>query len=168
VKKTICAVLVCLFSLGQILAGSRIQASEGGWRVSKSAAPVSFEAIYRADLDALAEDDAQRSKRISLTVRCQNRKAQLLIYWRRFLGEQSVAVSHAIDGEPADSTLWDIVGGGSTSSLAEASVARFIRRMQDGRKLEVRVKPWRGHSVAAVFDLDGADSALADIRRDCN
>jgi len=166
VKKTTCTLLFCLLPLGQTLANNQHPHIEK-WHVIKSTDPLTLEPVYRAELDGLVQDEGRSKKKIRLIVRCQNKKAQLLINWHKFLGDESVAVSHAIDGEPSDTSLWEVIGERTTTSLPNAT-ALFVQRMQDGRKLEVNVKPWRGQPINAVFHLDGAESALADISKDCH
>jgi len=165
-KKTICTLWFCLLSLTEALA-SNGQPTGGSWRVIHSTDPLTLEPIYRAELDGWIEDGPRDKKKINLTVRCQNKKAQLLINWHKFLGEQAAAVSHAIDGEPSDTSAWDVIGNQTTTSLP-SSTALFMQRMVDGRELKVGVKPWRGHQINAVFHLEGAQTALADIRKDCH
>jgi len=164
-KKTTCALLFCLLPLDETLANSPHPNSQE-WRVSKTTDPLTLEQIYRAELDGLIQAGPHDKKKIRLIVRCQNKKAQLLINWNKFLGDESVAVSHAIDDEPSDTALWDVIGEKTTTSLPN-NTALFMQRMQGGKKLAVHVKPWRGQPINAVFHLDGAESALANISKDC-
>jgi len=164
-KKIACTLLFCLFLLTETFAASQ-QLTRGHWRVSKSTDPLTSEQIYRAVLDGWVQAKPRDKNKIRLTVRCQNKKAQLLINWYKFLGEKPVAVSHAIDGEPKDISIWDVIGSKTTTALPD-SPALFMQRLQDGRKLEATVKPWRGEPINAVFQLNGAQSALADISKDC-
>jgi len=165
-KKTACTLLFCLYSLTETFAANQ-HSSGGSWRVSKSTDPLTLEQIYHAELDGWVQDNAPRKKKISLTVRCQNKKTQLLINWHKFLGKDSIAVSHAIDGDPKDTLEWNVIGSRTTTALP-TSPALFVQRLQDGMKLEVDVKPWRGDTINAVFQLDGAQTALADISKDCH
>jgi len=167
-KKNTGALLLCLFSLTDTLANSQ-HPGMGGWWVSKSTDPVTLEQVYRAELDGLVQNKVRnpQANTIKLIVRCQNKKPQLLINWRKFLGDDEVTVSHAIDGEPSETSSWVIVGEKTTTSLTD-STALFVQRILDGKKLEVQVKPYRGLPINAVFQLDGAKNALADISKDCH
>jgi len=168
-KKTTCALLFCLLPLSDTLKASEEQAQNGHWRVIKGTDLFTLEEIYRADLDGVIQGESRNKKKISLTVRCQKgKKAQLMINWHRFLGDKAVAVSHSIDGEPGKSLLWDVIGERTTTSLPAGSIALFMQRLQDGSTLDVHVAPWRGQPINAVFHLNGAESALADIRKDCH
>jgi len=168
-KKITCTLLFCLLPLAAQSAEQReYKARHGHWHTSKSTDPLdNLSTVYRADLEGVIQDGPLDKKKVHLTVRCQNKKARLMINWYKFLGEHTVAVSHAIDGEPADTSQWEVVGSKTTAALP-VSPALFLQRMVDGNTLRVNVTPFRGHPLTALFYLDGAQKALEGISQDCH
>jgi len=95
---------------------------------------------------------------------------EVFIAWSAFLGQEA-SVTWRVDSEDPHTGRWPLSNTGAESfyetdqSVSSPSdVTDFIRSLIDAKKLAVKVTPYNGNPITAVFDLSGLRKAVAPFK----
>lgn len=140
-------------------------ANNGNWRTRTSTDPLTDKSIHSALLTA-DSGKGRYGDSITLVIRCQNNRTEAYIDWNTFLGSDDIIVTSRIDKSPAVTSRWGISTDHKASFMPSAAAASkgFI----GATSFVANLTPYSESPITAVFDITGAEQALADISKGCN
>ena len=89
----------------------------------------------------------------------------MYIHWGSFLGSDYIKTAERIDDQKATSAYWDISNDGQAAF--KRNPIPYIKNMLKAKKYITRVTPYRENSITAVFDLEGIEDAIKELRETC-
>jgi len=138
----------------------------GDWITEIKIDPLTDKNIYLASLIASSEKN-QWGRDVVLFVRCSNGKTEMFINWGLLVGffdEQKV--TYRVDKENAKSTNWVLSTDKHGTFLSNPMPV--LRRLYCSNSFVANTTPLNSNPITAIFNTEGADQALADIRKACN
>lgn len=162
--------LACFDDLAKqagVVASTTDTSSPGGgkWNTATNTDPMTDKSVYTAIL--LSDNGKGRfGDPVALLLRCKDKKTEMFIAWSSYLGSDEARVTFRLDKEPAKTTAWSISTNGKATFYPSSPVS-YLKKLVDGKSFVASVTPYHENSITAVFDITGADTALADIRKGC-
>lgn len=141
------------------------KASSSAWSTREDKDPLTDQSIYFASVRS-SEGVSRFGNPLTLTIRCKNNVTEAYINWDSYLGLDAVEVTYRIGKETAKTTTWSL----STTNKATfmPKPIDVVSQFETMESFVANVTPYNSNPITAVFDLKGAQEALADIRANCN
>lgn len=137
----------------------------GVWSTRTSIDPMTDTSIHTAIL--LAESGKSKyGKSIVLAVRCANNMTELWVSWDSYLGNRDTKVTHRVGKDKPKTAPWSL-STNNQSTFYPGSPVNLLKSIAQSTSFVANVTPYNASPITAVFDTTGADTALADIRKDC-
>jgi len=138
----------------------------GKWQTNTKTDPLTDKAVYTA---AVFADTAEGKfgKPIGLFVRCKDNRTEMYVTWNSYLGRDEAMVTYRIDKEPAKASRWGL-STDNTATFFPGSPVPTLKKLANSSSFVANLTPYNDNPITAVFDMTGADKALADIRKGCN
>ncbi|HBP27917.1 MAG TPA: hypothetical protein DD666_00695 [Advenella kashmirensis] len=139
----------------------------GAWDVSSDIDPMTDKPKYYAALNAKT-GEGMFGKPIYILARCVQNKTEVLIMWNTILGiGDSPKVTYRLDkGTPTASSWSKSTSGNAT--FFPGSPVKFLKQLLEAKSMVASVESFSSGAVTAVFDLTGIETAMKDIRKECN
>ncbi|MGA3683482.1 type VI secretion system-associated protein TagO [Pseudomonas graminis] len=145
-------------------APTKIEGS-GKWYTTTKTDPLTDKSIYTAIL--ISESGKGRfGENISMVARCANGTTDLFVNWSSFIGTDDASVTYRVGKNKAITRSWQI-STDHTSTFFPGSPVKTLKDMMQAETFAVNVTPYSESPVTAIFEVSGAESAFADIRKDC-
>jgi type VI secretion system protein VasI len=138
--------------------------SKGAWITSTDTDPLTDKPIYFAQLDAI-EGKGRFGDKITLTIRCKNRKTEAYIDWATFLGTDEINVTSRVDKSSAAKNSWSISTNNKATFMPQAAMS--LKKFVNSTGFVVNLTPYNENPITAVFDITGAEEAFSEIRQEC-
>ncbi|HHU93732.1 MAG TPA: DNA primase [Alcaligenaceae bacterium] len=153
---------------GLVTTSSTQKSTNSKWITNTQTDPLTDKSIYTSLLIA-DQGKGKYGDTIALLVRCQNNKTEMYIDWESFLGSDDIRTTYRVGKNPAKTSNWHL----STDKKAAFFPDTPIPTLKEFISVEdpsfvANVTPYNESPVTAVFDITGAEEALADIRKGCN
>jgi type VI secretion system protein VasI len=139
-------------------------ASKGRWRTSSDKDPLTDKVIHYAQLTA-SEGRGKYGDRIDLLFRCRNGEIDAYVNWATFLSTSAIPVTSRIDKNPAEVSSWSLSTDYKASFIPQPEEA--LEKFMGASNYIVNITPYRESPITAIFNIAGAEKALADIRKSC-
>ncbi|KFC00953.1 hypothetical protein GTGU_03609 [Trabulsiella guamensis ATCC 49490] len=146
----------------------------GKWQITKETSIVDDSENVYISLPANESIRLQFGESVTpvLSIRCQEKKTDLLINWDTYLGSHEKQVLYRLDKQNEQKTKWNIskwdILNDSKAVFYHGNPIEFIQSLAKASKLLAMVKPYNDKSVSATFDLAGLPEALKSIQDACN
>lgn len=155
-------------SEGLVATSSTQRSANSKWITNTKTDPLTDKSIYTSMLIA-DEGKGRYGDPVAMIARCQNNKTEMYIIWDSYLGSDSIRTTYRVGKNPAKTSNWDL----STDSKAAFFPGTPIPTLKEFISAEdpsfvANVTPYNESPVTAIFDITGAEAALADIRKGCN
>lgn len=146
------------------------------WNVTVTTDPVegTQRIVARNDSTQRTADHIGRPFTPSLIVRCQNNNTDVYINWNNFLDGNSggydddrhIVTIRIGDGEPQ--RIRATVSTNNEATFIPSPIPTILRPMVGESTLAARTTPYGESPQTAIFDITGAEEALAPIADACN
>ena len=147
------------------LAGSAHHA-DAQWRVSRSTNPLDDSTTVAALLDAVQGTGGLfREEPVRLIARCRSNRTEAYIVWHDFLGLDDQRVTYRFPPAAAQTESWGLSTDNDSTFVRRA--IPFLRIAAESARLVVQTVPYGEAPVTAIFNLAGAENALAQIAETC-
>lgn len=138
------------------------------WITDIKTDPLTDKSIYTSLLFA-DQGKGRYGDSIIMLVRCKNNTTEMYISWSSYLGSDSIRTTYRVGKSPAKTSSWDL----STDSKAAFFPGTPVPLLKEFISVEdpsfvANVTPYNKSPVTAIFNITGAEQALADIRKGCN
>lgn len=143
---------------------STSEGSKGEWRTSTDTDPLTDKSVHFAMLTA-SEGQGRYGDKIVLVVRCKSGRTDAFVNWQTFLGSDSILVTSRIEKEKAVSSSWSLSTDHKASFMPNPPAT--LKKFEGASTYVVNLTPYSESPITAIFELQGANEALADIRKDC-
>lgn len=141
-------------------------ASKGAWKTEIKVSPIDDSTNARIYL--LANNTVSSGVfegRPALNIRCQEKKFEIFVLWKVFLGTEQIPMLSRLDSEPATTENW------SASTDSEAVFAHnpqeWSKKYVEHKKLLVQITPYNESPIMTSFDLTGLDKAIEPVYKAC-
>ena len=106
---------------------------------------------------------------ISLDIGCSEDNFLLMnANWRSFIAlESSIAVTHGIDSQNAQTMGWGLLSSGIGTYLENQAARNFVDSMLGAEQLLLSVASTQGSSLTATFEITGLEEAIKPILEAC-
>ena len=137
----------------------------GSWLIKNSIDPITEKKVLIALNQAAEVIPAKSIGTVSLFLRCSRNDTDMFIDWDEYLGN-SAYVTYKVDNDEPRRSRWRLSTDGSATFAILAE--KKLLRMLEGEHLLVSVVPYRETKMVAKFDLEGINTVVNLIRKDCN
>ena len=137
----------------------------GKWDVSVSKDELTDNKTVFVSLNA-SSGRGKYGDTVSLMLRCKNNKTEMYINWHTFLEVDDIEVIDRVDDKKAETSHWGISTDRKTS-FRRNPVAQ-IKKMLDSKKYVAQVTPYSENPITAVFETEGLDNAIKELRDTCH
>lgn len=145
---------------------STASSEAGKWETLTRTDPLTDKSIHLAILEADTGEGRFRMKP-SIVIRCQDNRTEMYINWNDFLGSSPISTTYRLDKEPAQRSGWSL-STDKKAAFFPGSPVPMLKKLINSSTFVANVTPYNESPVTAIFDVTGADKALADIRKGCN
>jgi hypothetical protein len=134
-------------------------ATTTGWKASVTKDPISDGTTVMLQL--LATD-----RSVALALRCMDRKPEVMLYWKVFLGSREVPVTIRIDDGRPDSRKWPVATD-RRGAFYPANNSTFMRELTTASRLVVQVEPAAVSPITSVLDIAGLADVIGPLKDAC-
>ena len=145
----------------------------GSWVTDTSTNPLDDSRTVVAILEATDGVGGLRREPINLVVRCRSNETDAYINWNDYLGDDDSdsirtdekRVTYRFPPADAQTEMWGV----STDDEATfvASPIPLLRALVESDQFVVQTTPFNESPSTAIFDLTGAEAAIAPIAEEC-
>ncbi len=154
----------CHAQVAALQAPSQSASDAGQWRVRSHVDPLTHKTAYFSSLQA-SYGRGRWNRPVWLTARCRSDRTDLYINWGEYLGEKAYT-TYDLDRRGAVSGSWHLAADRSVAFYPSSPIA-LLKRMFTASSFVVSVKPEGERPITAIFQMQGAETALSEIRKSC-
>ena len=140
--------------------------TETRWLTQTSVNPLDDSPTVSVVLMAAEGTGGIRNREIVMIVRCQSNKTETYFEWHDYLGTERKAVTYRFPPSEASTEMWGVSTDRTATFVQEA--IPFLRRLVTSERLVIQTTPYGESPSTAIFDLAGAQAALAPVAETCN
>lgn len=139
----------------------------GAWEITSEIDPMTDKPKHFASLTAKS-GEGMFGKQIFLLVRCVQNKTDAIIMWNTILGiGDTPKVTYRLDKNKPTSSSWH-KSTSSNATFYPGSPVKFLKQLMEAKSMVASVDTFSSGPLTAVFDLTGMETAMKDIRKECN
>src|SRR5690606_7558704 len=137
----------------------------GEWHTRTHTDPLTDKSVYTAVLLA-ASGKGRFGDPIVLMVRCADNKTEMYINWQSYLGRDRIRTTYRLGKDKAQTANWT-TSTDHKAAFFPGTPIPMLKRLIETDSFVANVTPYSESPVSAVFNTEGAETALADIRTGC-
>jgi type VI secretion system protein VasI len=145
-------------------AASSSSTDTGEWELSEKRDPITDAIRVSAALKA-NDNESRNVRNATMFVRCDNKELDLFVSWGKYLSDNR-GVTLRIDDAPPVTKSWSTATG-KTALFAPGDVRAFASQLASAKRFVAQANPYDEAPATAVFDLAGAEKAIAKVLAAC-